>query len=153
MLVVLGTLGVLGYFGKNFSTSEAFSQRLSLAKAATVIIADYPLTGVGLNNFIVRLPEYWVSPGVVRFLQPVHNLFLLIGAETGLMGLAVFAWFLTLTLKKQLKIKNWKLIVPLLVILLLGMVDHYWFTLQQNQLLLAVVLGMSWRKKHRSLKS
>ncbi len=91
------------------------------------------------------MPEFLTVPVTVRFLQPVHNIFLLVAAEAGLVGLLIFLWFLTLTFRKQLGVGNWGLITSLLVILVLGMTDHYWLTLQQNQLLLAIVLGLSWQ--------
>jgi hypothetical protein len=39
------------------------------------------------------------------------------------------------------------LLLALSAILLTGMFDHYWLTLQQGQLLFAVILGLSWTKK------
>jgi hypothetical protein len=142
----LGILGMFGLLGKGLSSDGAISQRLDLAKASVGMIKEYLWVGVGLNNFIVRLPEYWSASWRIRFLQPVHNIYLLVAAETGLAGLLVFLWFLVLTIKKQLEILNYKLLIPILVILLLGLTDHYWLTLQQTQLLMVIVLGLSWNK-------
>lgn len=137
--------GVVFYFGPRFSTEEAFFLRMESARVALRMAGDYPLTGVGLNNFIPQLPFYWQAPETVRFLQPVHNLYLLMIAETGLVGLGVFLWLLTLTVKKILG--HYQLIFALSAVLLLGFFDHYWLTLQQNQLLLVLLLGFSWAKK------
>jgi len=142
-LVFLG--GMVFYFGPRFSTEEAFFLRMESARVALRMVGDYPLTGVGLNNFIPQLPFYWQAPETVRFLQPVHNLYLLMIAETGLAGLVIFLWLLVLTVKKILG--HYRLIFALSAILLLGFFDHYWLTLQQNQLLLVLVLGLSWAKK------
>lgn len=159
--VLVGLLLVVGYlfFGSHFWADEAISQRLQLIKAAVLMIQSNSLSGVGLNNFLVRLPEFWGPIGTTFWLQPVHNIYLLIAAETGLTGLLVFFWFLFLTFRRLLKIENkqslslrdWKLIIPLLAILLTGMADHYWLTLQQNQLLFAIVLGLCWGES-KSLK-
>jgi len=100
---------------------------------------------VGLNNFIVHLPQFYQS-GSVYLLQPVHNIFLLVAAETGLVGLVIFLWFLILTFKKLLITNYYLLITALIVILVLGLFDHYWLTLQQNQLLVAIVFGLSWSR-------
>ncbi len=153
---LLFVLGAFFYSILHLSTEEAISRRLQLNNAAIEMIQENPLVGVGLNNFIPRLPDYWQTSEAVRFLQPVHNIFLLIAAEIGLIGLLIFLWFLILTFKKLLEIvprsgippggRNWKLVIPLLVILLLGVVDHYWLTLQQTQLLFTLILGMSWAK-------
>jgi len=64
-----------------------------------------------------------------------------------LMGLIIFLWFLFLTFKK-LSLKHYPLLMALSAILFLGLVDHYWLTLQQNQLLLTFVLGLSWSSQN-----
>ncbi len=122
--------------------SEALVQRIELNKIALQLIKQYPLAGVGLNNFIVRLPEFWRKP--VFWLQPVHNIYLLIVAEIGIVGLLIFLWFLFLTFRHLRD--GVVFMTALSAILLLGLFDHYWFTLQQNQLLLAIVLGLCWGK-------
>jgi putative inorganic carbon (HCO3(-)) transporter len=70
--------------------------RIPLMKGALAILRTYPVLGAGLNNYTLYMPQYdpvsfhnWNGPAVV------HNAFLLIGAETGLLGLAAFLWFLT----------------------------------------------------------
>ena len=156
LLIVLVGLGFFFSLTPKFSTDEALFLRFESIRVSLAMIKDQPLTGVGLNNFIAQLPNFWQAPETVRFLQPVHNIFLLVVAETGLVGLATFLWFLILTFKRLLAMPasrdsfgmgNWPLVISLLVILLTGMTDHYWLTLQQTQLLLAVVLGLSWARK------
>jgi len=138
------------YLFPHFSTNEAFSQRMQLMKAALLMIKVSPLSGVGLNNFIVRLPEFWPVTGFTYWLQPVHNLYLLVLSETGVVGFLIFLWFLILVFKRLLKSSlgaNFPLLMALTAILLLGLTDHYWLTLQQGQLLLALVLGLAWSSK------
>jgi O-antigen ligase len=113
------------------------------------MIKTYPLAGIGLNNFIVRLPDYWSLVGFTYWLQPVHNLYLLITAETGFTGIVIFIWFLILTYRRlfnHLSPSSLALTLGLGAILLLSLNDHYWLTLQQNQLLLTVIFGLSWSK-------
>lgn len=139
------------YFAGRFSTPEAISYRIQLTQVASGMLQTAPLVGVGLNNFVVRLPEFWPQQRIY-WLQPVHNLFLLLAAETGLVGLVIFFWFLILTYRRLLR-KNWlsppntpqPLLIALGAILLLGLMDHYWLTLQQAQLLGVIVLGLSWQ--------
>jgi len=42
------------------------------------------------------------------------------------------------------------LLIALSAILLIGFFDHYWFTLQQSQLLFSIVLGLIWRNKNQA---
>lgn len=144
LLVLLIAIGVFFSFAKNLSGKEALSQRFSLAQIAIKMIKAHPLVGVGLNNFIPQLPNYWQQFGMTYWLQPVHNIYLLVATEIGLVGLLIFLWLLILTFKKLLVANRWPLIIALSVILVLGFFDHYWLTLQQSQLLLTIVLGLSW---------
>jgi O-antigen ligase len=145
------------FLGASFSTNEALLQRLQLMKAAKLMIKMAPLGGLGLNNFIFHLPEFWPLTGFTYWLQPVHNIYLLIMAESGFTGILIFVWFLILTYRRlfqalflprrQAGVNNFPLIISLTVILLLSLVDHYWITLQQTQLFLAVILGLVWSSK------
>jgi hypothetical protein len=83
------------------------------------------------------------------YLQPVHNIFVLITAETGVVGLLLFLWLWFATFRR---ITNYELRITgtlfslLVIILITGSLDHYWLTLQQGQLLFATVIGLSWTK-------
>lgn len=147
ILVLFLGIGAFFFFTRQLSGQEALIQRFSLAQIALKMVRTNPLAGVGLNNFIPQLPNYWQQYGMTYWLQPVHNIFLLIAAETGLVGLLIFLWLLVLTFRRLLAANRWLLVAALSVILALGLFDHYWFTLQQAQLLLTIVFGLSWRNK------
>ena len=121
--------------------SEAFLERLYLAKRAGDIVVKNPLIGVGLNNYILNLPRSDVV-GFSWELQPVHNIFLLTFSEVGLIGLLVF----TLLLAKGLQNSKGLVFWALLFIVFSGFADHYWLTLQQNQLIFTLVLGLALRE-------
>ncbi|MBU3956935.1 O-antigen ligase family protein [Patescibacteria group bacterium] len=147
LIFLLVLIGVFYYrFALPLSGQETLTQRFSLAQIAIEMIKASPLAGVGLNNFIPRLPDYWQQFGMTYWLQPVHNVFLLIAAETGLVGLLIFLWLLVLIYKRLLVTGHWSLIVAVSIIFALGLFDHYWLTLQQSQLLLTIVFGLSWRR-------
>lgn len=121
-----------------FNFTERFiSHRLELIDASWKMIKSHFWLGVGLNNFIPNLVK--VSNTFVNAweLQPVHNIFLLVFSETGIVGFImfcflVFSGFSFLTLNYSL-----------LTILITGLSDHYWITLQQNMLLFVFVLTTS----------
>ncbi|MFH0943329.1 MAG: O-antigen ligase family protein, partial [Candidatus Beckwithbacteria bacterium] len=123
---------------------SSFSRRSQLAAISVKMISKRPLTGVGLNNFTAVMDQYGYVPGAVRFLQPVHNLFLLIFAETGLIGLAGFVYLF-------FKSPFWRSQVgPYWIILFLGLFDHYFFTLQQGLLLLTICLACNFNSLRKS---
>ena len=125
---------------------EDIHNRLVLAGAAGKLFSFSPVWGVGLNNFIVRLPEIKLVTGVSWWLQPVHNIFLLVLTETGIFGLLLFTYLLTTA--GAASAKKGKILFGLAIIFIVvtGLVDHYWLTLQQNQLLASLILGLSLRK-------
>ncbi len=74
---------------------ESALSRITLAKGAMAMIQDYPMLGVGANNYALLMPKY--DPfdyAIQRRIVIVHDIYLLIAAETGLVGLAAFLWFL-----------------------------------------------------------
>jgi len=133
-----------GYL-KTDNLPENVHNRLVLAGVAGELFSSSPIWGVGLNNFIVRLPEIKLVTGVSWWLQPVHNIFLLVLTETGIFGLLLFTFLLTKA--GAASAKKGKILFGLAIIFIVvtGLVDHYWLTLQQNQLLLSLVLGLSFR--------
>ncbi len=76
-------------FEENFGTghfNEEVTSRYQLNDLAGRMIADHPGLGVGLNNFEVVMPPY-ENHGIIFINNPVHNLYLLYLAETGIIGL------------------------------------------------------------------
>lgn len=115
-------------FSQNLSflaPESSFSRRSELAKISLKMWQSHPLTGVGLNNFTVAMDQYGYIPASTRFLQPVHNIYLLILSETGLIGLFGFLYLIFSNKKVQ----------PFWIILFLGLFDHYLLTLQTGMLL------------------
>jgi O-antigen ligase len=70
--------------------------RIPLMRGALAVIADHPLLGSGLNNYATVIRSYDLSGEFTEFglLPVVHNLYLLIAAELGLLGLGAFLWLL-----------------------------------------------------------
>lgn len=132
---------------------KAVENRLVLARQSLVMLRENPLLGVGLGGFIpgsVEVPASLPSRSMpASSYQPVHNLFLLVAAEAGLIAAGAFIWVLSKSLRIALLRHNPQALAALLVIILTGLVDHYWLTLQQNRLLLTIVLAMIWKKHKR----
>ena len=135
ILVFLGTFTPLRQrFTDIRLTDESITQRESLVQSSEAMIKNHPIFGVGLNNFLTNLPAF-------EKVQPVHNIFLLVLSETGIVGISFFLWFLIKTIKK---VQSSYLLLLVSCLLFLGIFDHYFLTLQQGQLLFAMVLGWCW---------
>jgi O-antigen ligase len=57
------------------------------------MLRDHPIFGAGLSGFATVLAPYWNKTNIDRFTYP-HNIVLNFWTETGLLGLAAFAWLL-----------------------------------------------------------
>lgn len=111
----------------------SIAERLLLSQAALDITLKNPLFGVGSNNFILELSKLNLSSlSQTRLLQPVHNVFLLILAQNGIIGLLIFTTLL-LTVSKNLKGKT-KTVIFIGMLVYLS-IDHFLWTLQQGQLM------------------
>ena len=74
--------------------------RIPLMKLAFRIIEDNPVLGVGANNFTVVMDRYLTPEFRHSFLFAVHNKYLLVLSETGIIGLLAFLAFLLDALRK-----------------------------------------------------
>lgn len=75
------------FVGKDY---QALAIRMPLNKAALSIIHQYPLVGVGMNNFSEVFKFYDTTGHSMifkGFKHVVHNLYLLVATETGILGL------------------------------------------------------------------
>lgn len=126
---------------------ESIQLRLELAAFTKTLTRDNFLFGVGANNFIYELSK---NPPVVKsilFLQPVHNIFLLIISEGGVIGLIFYVTISFLIFIKNTNTQIFK--YSLIAIFLTGFFDHYWLSLNQNLFLFIIVLifGFQTNKK------
>lgn len=134
-------------------------RRTELMGDSWKLFQKFPLTGTGLNNFIPAMAANLVS-GPSRFLQPVHNIFLLSLAETGIVGLMGFMiligwpirfmvyrlWFIDKTKSATAMYDTRYTIIPWFIIIFLGLFDHYFLTLPQGYRLLFLIWGLSFSR-------
>jgi O-antigen ligase len=77
------------------------SARLPLFQLAFHMIADHPLLGVGANNCAFVSEDYTNTVALrSAWFYTVHNKYLLVWVETGILGLSAFLWFLAATLRR-----------------------------------------------------
>jgi len=136
---------ILGVVSINYKISDfvggwdvnGFQKREMLGLSTIKMIRENPLFGVGAGNFMVNLPKYQTRG--FYWMQPVHNIFLLIWSEIGILGIIMF---LILGANRLRVFNGKKQFWFLLIVGITGMLDHYWLTLPQNTWLLAIMLGL-----------
>ncbi|MBI4035659.1 O-antigen ligase family protein [Candidatus Daviesbacteria bacterium] len=118
-------------------------RREQLIGNAWEIFLKSPVFGTGLNSFIPTISSTLLT-GPSRFLQPVHNIFMLSLAETGLVGFFGLLFLIGYPIWKMYKVKfTMYNSLPWFIIIFLGMFDHYFLTLPQGYRLLFLVWGLS----------
>lgn len=119
-------------------------ERLELIYLSGIESSQHPVVGNGFGTFISLIPHFSMSlPEIYRmratsWLQPVHNVPLLILSETGLLGLSLL--FVSIAILPAS--------APLLFVLVTALFDHYWITLQSTSLILTIFLALSLKRSH-----
>jgi putative inorganic carbon (HCO3(-)) transporter len=110
--LALSALAIAGVLGLSFSDfirerfkgdwSESWKLRVELNEAAIAMAQDHVIGGVGSNNFTAEFPQY--DPSMANIMLEidnmytvVHNVYLLVWAEVGTIGLAAYAFFFIAT--------------------------------------------------------
>lgn len=130
------------------SKPDAVLGRAEYLKTAWGVISQRPILGWGLNSYVYVAPPFTrygarlASKIHKNWLPPVHNIYLLWWAETGIVGLAVHLWMLAWILRigwRNLRVRDETLFiinVACLCGVLALMVDGMFsFTLRINSML------------------
>jgi hypothetical protein len=127
---------------------RSIADRIVYTDFALRAIAEAPLTGVGIGNFPWRSAYYLMDTFYDLNGDNVHNIYLLITAEQGLIGaglaacaLAVGVWRVLEALRRQPSVLRVGLAAGVCAWLAIGLFDHYPASLVPMQALLWGVLA------------
>lgn len=95
--------------GINIREDKSIQGRASQVLTAWSMIRQYPLLGVGMNNFSSRYQEFSKEIGLApsASARSLHNLYLEVAAETGILGFSSFFMIIWLTIRSILN--AWKI--------------------------------------------
>jgi len=105
----------------DFSKFSSTLPRLTSMGGTCKLILNYPLWGVGIENYHHHMGQFSLT-------LIVHNIYMLIASETGLIGLTLFILFLWTLLKngiRNLTPMKVTVLATFIGLLLLGCVDFY----------------------------
>jgi hypothetical protein len=103
-LIILFSVVLIGAIFSNriilrttMSDSGSAYSRILMDKVALGMIVHNPILGVGLNNYTEVMYQYGIGRLIPGIAFEVHNAFLLLGAEVGIMGLLtlLYLWGIT----------------------------------------------------------
>ena len=120
---------------------QNIGQRLEMSLVAGKFISQKFFIGEGLNTFVINGAKSGYLGYYLWLLQPVHNTVLLIFSEVGVFGALLFYLLMVKSFRRAWSLNNVAFLLALTFVLTTGLFDHYWFTLQQNMLLFALILG------------
>ncbi len=134
-----------------FEDTASIQERTMYLKISKNMFFDQPL-GVGLGAFTLNMQAYTTDKLTPWLFQPVHNIFLLMANEMGLVGgflflaLFVYAFYQLVRLTRRQKNSENRSSVALLLAMLagiavIGFFDHYFLTIYQGQVMLFIYFG------------
>jgi putative inorganic carbon (hco3(-)) transporter len=98
VVVVLPALFYQEAILRRLMSEEEALGRVPLLTIAVRMFESSPVVGIGPNNFALVM-DYFISPEIANaWIYTVHNKYLLVLSETGVLGLAAFLLFLGATL-------------------------------------------------------
>jgi O-antigen ligase len=165
IVIVIGCLLLVNFYWlilprAQFPTGDvSVSYRMIYNQIGLEIIKENPF-GVGIGNQLLYAVNnnLYQQFGIIRQIdwQPIHNIYILIASEIGILGFLAFLVFLF-----KLVISRWKfydlesVIYCLLLVtsLLFGLVDHFPWTLQSGRLMLWLAIGLVLGSKFLNNKS
>jgi O-antigen ligase len=140
-------------------SNDSYSERALFAEIGQRIFFKYPM-GVGLGNFVSGMAAFSNYPLQPWLFQPVHNIFMLAFIEQGIVGGLLYIGLFVASaklcfsaMKRLLKMEKyqWKVwLACLFIVVILGMFDHYLYTIWSGQVILFVLfalINLSWQER------
>jgi O-antigen ligase len=134
-----------------FEDTASTQERTLYLKIGKDMFLQQPL-GVGLGAFTLNMQDYTSTKLTPWLFQPVHNIFLLMTNELGIVGgllfltLFCYCFYQLLALTRKQKTPENRSAVALLLAMLVGIAvigffDHYFVTIYQAQVMLFIYFG------------
>ncbi len=139
---------------------KSLNDRMVYVSEAEHLISNYPLIGVGLGNYTSAVYREGVFKKPVWQYQPVHNVFILILAELGLVGVILFAsiiitllWKISILFKKKSVEESLSVIiffsVAFISLITISIFDHWLWTTDSGILLFWLSAGLFARRNFK----
>ncbi len=96
VLIAGGILSLIVLFSFNIKLfiTQPFAERLFYMRSLHDLTKSYFFEGLGIGQFVFDMQQFFDETLHIWQFQPIHNVFLLIFSEVGVVGLSLFLWFL-----------------------------------------------------------
>lgn len=141
---------------------NSLNERVDQINVSRGTFIENPILGVGIGGYVMNLEKNYQLESWKY--QPVHNIFILVLNELGVVGLLIIVYFLVIIFEKCkiFKFNNGNIInskdadendyiknrlgfylrTVFLIFIIIMFFDHYFWDIQQGQIVLWLVLGM-----------
>jgi len=136
---------------ERFSTQSRLEQKSVEDRVESIddwkqVVAGNEMFGAGMGNYTQALVK--IEPNQLAWVyKPIHNIYLLLIAEGGVVGFGIWIWFVLATVWLWIRVirrssNGWWVGMPLVGILATGLVDHWAVSFQQGRLLFFLALAL-----------
>ena len=125
---------------------HSISQRQLNVEEGAAVIAQEWVFGTGIGNYTAYLERQDSLENIAQpafAYQPIHNLYLLVWAELGVFGLLLFIYIIVYIILEQKKSKDILWITPFLALVIIGLFDHYLWSLHSGIVLFWMVAALA----------
>ena len=147
VLILIFPEAFLRFSVQNRLEEMSVSERVREYDDAQIIVRENSFVGIGLNQYVKELQNIYPSFPAWK-IHPIHNIYLLIISELGIIGLLVFiiiiAWHLSFLNKHSLPLLIWSGAAAI-GLLMIGLFDHYLWSLHFGLLLFWLIFGIFYR--------
>jgi len=135
---------------------SSLSLRLTFTQQAWQLIQLAPWQGTGIGHYTLGVVKHISSTWPGYYYQPVHNLYLLVLAELGVIGFIIFCliifslfWFLARKIFRGetpdddivlARVISWLCFIAILII---SLVDHYFWSLEFGVVIFWLILALN----------
>jgi len=120
----------------------SLNRRERLIEQSYQLISARPLSGIGLGNYTAviweKFPNFKTNEN-----QPVHNVYLLIMSELGLIGLVIFLGWQAAVLWLAFGRKNYLFLSLALALIIISFFDHYLWTQYAGLLMIYLIFALA----------
>jgi len=125
---------------------KSSAERIESFQTARDLIKSNFFFGVGIGNYTNTVEREIVSGQPAWFYQPVHNFFLLVLVEIGVIGFIFILWLIGYVLVKSFKKEDYINFSLILAILTMMLVDHWYWSLHFGVFIFWFILALVIRK-------
>lgn len=155
LIGLLFFLSVLFFSSVNwhYFFSQPLEERNFISQEFLSIISQNTIGGVGIGQSVLLMQNYFNEKLLSWQFQPIHSLFLLIFIETGVVGFGLWILFFMMLARilfrknvprgtRKERAVTTLIVSTSLFMAIVSFFDHYFWDIQQGQLLLWLLFGV-----------